>query len=81
MCGLDKRPVNVYRPLFNLKTEAQSVIWLRMIAQKSWIRADGFVRCGQILTMMRLANRIIHADGMYSKHSISEGDKSLSVDL
>ena len=52
-----------------------------MIAQKSWISADGFVRCGQILTAKRLANRIIHADGMCCKHSVDGDIKSLSVDL
>ena len=52
-----------------------------MIAPKSWISADGLVRCGQILTAMRLVNRIIHADGMYCECSIGGDIKSLSVDL
>ena len=52
-----------------------------MIAQKGLISADGLVRCGQILSVMRLANRIIHADGMYCKHSIGGDIKSFSVDL
>ena len=52
-----------------------------MIAQKGLISADGFVRCGQILTAKRLENRIIHADGMYRECSIDGGVKSVSVDL
>ena len=52
-----------------------------MIAQKSWIRADGFAQCGKVLIAMRLANRKIHADRMCCKHSVDGDIKSLSVDL